>query len=195
MSVFVCYIQALKDCGNLTIEWLPGSKCTADLLTKVLPVETNNFHRSQLGILEIVGQEEWQLVVNKEMKSDVQTSDVQDEIPSTEDLATFSAKKGLSVEGLQSFENLLQRIGIEVQAGKVTHVIVELCTSSNAGLSQGIVSTRTSSCAVIPITKEIDLHCVSKVLVSRIVCWNCNLELCSWDGPPLLAREDHRSCT
>ena len=159
MSIAVCYIQALKDCGNLTIEWLPGSKCTADLLTKVLPVEVNNFHRSQIGILEIVGQEEWQLVINKELKkkgkkSDVQTTDVQDEIPSTEDLATFSAKKGLPVEGLESFENLLQRVGIEVQAGKVTHVIVELCTSSNAGLSQGIDSTRSSSCAVIPITKR-----------------------------------------
>ena len=192
MSIAVCYIQALKDCGNLTIEWLPGSKCTADLLTKVLPVEVNNFHRSQIGILEIVGQEEWQLVINKELKkkgkkSDVQTTDVQDEIPSTEDLATFSAKKGLPVEGLESFENLLQRVGIEVQAGKVTHVIVELCTSSNAGLSQGIDSTRSSSCAVIPITKEIDLHRVSKVLVSWIVCLKelqPGVVFLGWASPP-----------
>ena len=118
----------MKDCGNLTVEWFPGSICTAELLTKVLSVEMNNFHRSQIGISEIVGQRDWQLVDNKELKrkgtkSDEQTLGVKDEIPSAEDLATFSAKRGLSVEGLVSFENLLQRVGIKVQAGTVTQLI------------------------------------------------------------------------
>ena len=135
----------------------------------------NNFHRSQIGISEIVGQREWQLVDNKELKrkgtkSDEQTLGVKDEIPSAEDLATFSAKRGLSVEGLVSFENLLQRVGIKVQAGTVTHVTVRSCTDSTDGLSQRVVPTRSRSCAVIPVTKSIDLHCVSKVLVSWIVC-------------------------
>lgn len=128
----------MKDCGNLTVEWFPDSICTAELLTKVLSVEMNNFHRSQIGISEIVGQREWQLVDNKELKrkgtkSDEQTLGVKDEIPSTEDLATFSAKRGLSVEGLESFENLLQRVGIKVQAGTVTHVTVRSCTDSTDG--------------------------------------------------------------
>ena len=72
----------------------------------------------------------------------------------------------MSVEGLESFENLLQRVGIKVQAGTVAHVIVEMRASSTAGLSHRIVPTRSCSCAVIPVTKDIDLHCVSIVLVS-----------------------------
>ena len=110
MSIAVCYIQSLKDSGNLIIEWLPGSTCTADLLTKVLPVEVNNFHRSQIGILEIVGQEEWQLITSKEIKkkkkSDGQTALASDEVPCEEGISTFSTKKDLSVGGLEDFDRL-----------------------------------------------------------------------------------------
>ena len=91
MSISVCYIQSLKDSGNLVLEWLPGTKCSADLLTKKLSKETNDFHRAQLGIIEILGQEEWQVITNKELKkqskkSDVQIVEVHDDDPNVEDL-------------------------------------------------------------------------------------------------------------
>ena len=56
---------------------MPGTKCAADLLTKVLLKEMNDFHRAQLGIIEILGQEEWQVITNKELKKQPKKSDVQ----------------------------------------------------------------------------------------------------------------------
>ena len=141
MSISVCYIQSLKDSGNLVLEWLPGTKCSADLLTKMLSKETNDFHRAQLGIIEILGQEEWQVITNKELKkqskkSDVQIVEVHDDDPNVEDLSTFSSGKDLSVGGLEDFESFLQHVHADVKAGSVTHVIIELRTSLNAGLSK-----------------------------------------------------------
>lgn len=94
---------------------MPGTKCTADLLTKVLSKETNDFHRAQLGNIEILEQEEWQAITNKELKkqpkrSDVQVVEVHDDDPSVEDLSTFSSGKDLSVGGLEDFESFLRHV-------------------------------------------------------------------------------------
>ena len=174
MSIAVCYIQSLKDIGNLVLEWMPGAKCTADLLTKVLSKEINDYRRSQLGIVEVLGREEWQVITTEELKkqskrSDAQTSDVQDEDPCVEDLSALSATKGLSGGGLEDFESFLQLVGSDVKAGKVTHIIIELCTNMHAGLSQGTSALKSSHCVVVPVTKEVYLRCVHKPLLSWIV--------------------------
>ena len=46
----------------------------------------------------------------------------------------FSAKKDLSAGGLEEFESFLRLVGADVKAGKLTHIIIELCISTNAGL-------------------------------------------------------------
>ena len=153
---------------------MPGAKCTADLLTKVWSIESNDYHRSQLGIVEVLPQEEWQVITTKELKkqskkSDVQTSDVQDEGSCVEDLSAFSAKKVLLAGGLEDFESFLRLVGAGVVAGKVTHIIIELCANMRAGLSQGITAIKLDHCVVVPVTKEVDLRRVRKPLLSWIV--------------------------
>ena len=90
------------------------------------------------------------------------------------------------MEGLK-IESFLQHVQADVKAGSVTHVIIELCTSLNAGLSQGIGSVKSGHCVVVPVSKEIDLRCVHKLLHS----WLVQLKkvrpetfLLAWTSPP-----------
>ena len=192
MSISVRYIQALRDCGHLVLEWLPGTKCTADLLTKVLPIEANNYHRSQLGIVEVLGQEEWQVITTRDRKkqsrkSDVQTAEVQDDDPHAGDLSVFEAKKSLSAGGLDDFKSFLSFVGMQVKAGIVTHIIVELCTTFHAGLSQGANAFNTKCCVVIPVTQDIDIFRVGKLLRSWLVQMNGihpKALVLGWSSPP-----------
>ena len=44
------YIRELVNEGELTVEWIPGSKMLADGMTKALPNETFRRHRALLGM-------------------------------------------------------------------------------------------------------------------------------------------------
>ena len=148
ISLATCYVQSLVENGHMVLVWISGKFCSADLLTKILNRDLTEFHREQMGILEISAPEAWQTKCGKELKKrSKQTKN--EEVPENdvaavqhdpenekvmlpeEPLSTFPHDDIASVgSGETEFDLKLLKILSDIADGKVSHVIVELCTSN-----------------------------------------------------------------
>ena len=72
--VITCFIQSLVENGHLVLVWIPGKLCVSDLLTKILNRDLTEFHRAQIGILEVTAPEVWKVMTGKELKKNKVTT-------------------------------------------------------------------------------------------------------------------------
>ena len=144
--------------------WIPGKLCVSDMLTKILNRDLTEFHRAQIGILEVTAPEVWQVMTGKALKknkvttkkseqvlddADVQRDHEPDEVLNEENpLSFFSSTEAVSVGSVnESFERNLNDIEASLKSGKCSHLIVELCTADRSGFSQVIQQGHSMDCA------------------------------------------------
>ena len=188
MSLATCFIQTLVESGHLVLVWVAGKFCVADLLTKILGRDLTEFHRSQMGIIEVVAPEFWQHTTEKEIqkKAKKQASKGTDERPSIEQVpdeladvqpehddvvssSTFAVSKTMPVEKrLQVFARDLGLLGAQIRSNRVTHVVIELFTTTKAGFSQLKGHQDFKQLGIVAVTEEFDLLSVRSCLIDWV---------------------------
>ena len=205
ISLATCYVQSLVENGHMVLVWILGKFCSADLLTKILNRELTEFHREQIGICEITAPETWQTTCGKELKKrSKQTKDekvpeedvaaVQHDLENKkvmlpeEPLSTFPYAEIASVgSGETEFELKLLKIMSDIADGKVSHVIVELCTSNEGGFSQVIRRDSYGSLRIVPVTEDDNLNVVHLKLcdwIDKVLRDSPKVMLMCWASPP-----------
>ena len=202
MSLATCFVQSLVEAGHLVLTWISGKLCVADLLTKILNRESTEFHRLQLGITEVTAPESWQFELRKkskndskvpttQSKTDAKGSELTDEQSCVDvDEGIESFKVSLSEPNgavLHEFSMILDELRSEIQADRISHVLVELFTSGDAGFSQIKGIKKFASLGVIPVTKNHPMHVVQQLLTTWLdsMCSkHHNLLVMVWSSPP-----------
>ena len=204
MSLATCFIQSLVENGHLVLVWIPGKLCVSDLLTKILNRNLTEFHRAQIGILEVTAPKVWQVMTGKELKknkvttkkseqvlddADVQHDHEPDEVLNEENpLSIFSSTEAVSVGSVnESFERKLNDIEASLKSGKCSHLIVELCTADRSGFSQVVQTGTLQGLCVLAVTEEDDLRSVHLRLeawIDMILAEFPKVSVMCWFSPP-----------
>ena len=204
MSLATCFIQSLVESGHLVLRWISGKLCVADLLTKILNREATEFHRCQIGITERTAPESWQFESKKKSKVpqprvDVDAiasspADVQPSHGSSHEEIDEQSHEGtpsLSVsvnepdsKAIHDFRQSLEHLKSQIGKGQVSHVLVDLFTTRDAGFSQLCGLHEFRKLGIIPVTKECKIQVIKNILTDWLCLILDDVLVLCWSSPP-----------
>ena len=177
MALAICFIQSLVEAQHVHLEWVPGKKCLSDLLTKILGKEDTEFHRREMGILEVLGAELWQRMTSKELQRKTKQESKQSserlesqKVPPkpTDEQLPASMSSAFEETTLKEFSLRLRKIGSAIRSHQIDRICVEMFTSLESGFSQMMQLKKFQSIGLTQSPKS--LISIGFISVSMIGC-------------------------